>query len=208
LIVQAFAANYPEQTVGLVLVDPLDPAEWTPLANEQRRMIAKGVTLSRRGALAARLGLVRVCLNLLIAGNRLLPRIAAKLWSGRASGVIDQIAGQVRKMPRETWPLVASHWKNPKCFEGMARHFECLADSIAEFPDTPALKVPVTLLSGRFNHHPKDPGHYADRISPRTVLRVAEKSGHWIQLDEPGLVVEAIRELVEHARSRATVPSA
>ena len=31
LIVQAFAHLYPHETAGLVLVDPLDPAEWTPI---------------------------------------------------------------------------------------------------------------------------------------------------------------------------------
>ena len=52
LIVQAFAHLYPHETAGLVLVDPLDPAEWTPITDEQRRMIRQGIRLSRRGALA------------------------------------------------------------------------------------------------------------------------------------------------------------
>jgi pimeloyl-ACP methyl ester carboxylesterase len=199
LIVHAFAVEHPDETVGLVLVDPLDPAEWAPLTEEQRKMIRNGVSLSRRGAVAARLGVVRVCLNLLMAGNRLLPRMAAKAWSGRASQVTDRIAGQVRKMPPETWPLVASHWKQPKCFEGMARHFECLTRSIAEMANAPEVTAPVTLFAGALNHHPADPQEYARRISSNAKFRVAENSGHWIQLDEPGLIVEAVRELVKPA---------
>ncbi len=197
LIVRAFATEFRNETAGLVLVDPLDPAEWTPITDQQRRMIAHGIRLARRGALAARLGVVRVCLNLLLAGNRLLPRAAAKAWSGHAAEVTDRIGGQVRKMPEDTWPLVACHWKQPKCFEGMARHFECLAQSIAEASNLPVLELPVTMLVGAQNEHPTDQHLYARRISTNTKLLVAEKSGHWIQLDEPELVVTAIQETAE-----------
>ena len=197
LIVRAFATEFRNETAGLVLVDPLDPAEWNPLTEQQQRMIAHGIRLARRGALAARLGVVRVCLNLLLAGNRLLSRAAAKAWSGRAAEVTDRIGGQVRKMPQETWPLVACHWKQPKTFEGMARHFECLAQSVAEACEIPVLDLPVTMLIGAQNEHPTDQREYARRISTETKLVIAGKSGHWIQLDEPELVVGAIREMVE-----------
>ncbi len=204
LVVQSFAAKYADETSGLVLVDPLDPTEWIPMTAEQRKMIVRAVTLSRRGALAARLGVVRVCLNLLMNGNRLLPRMAAKVWSGRAFPVTDRIAGQIRKMPPETWPLVAMHWKQPKSFEAMARHFECLPDSIAEMVSLPKLHVPVALLSGGLNQHPTDAREYALRLSPSARFRVAEKSGHWIQLDEPDVVVGAVRELIQEARFKAS----
>ena len=197
LIVRSFAAQYPEKVVGLVLADPLDPAEWTPLTDERRRIIRHGINLSRRGALAARIGVVRICLNLLLAGNRLVPQMASKAWSGRASEVTDRIAGQVRKMPQETWPLVAAHWKQPRCFEGMARHFECLAQSIEEMSRAGPLQTPTIMLSGKLNEHPTSPEEYAKRISAPIKLIFAENSGHWIQLDEPWLVVSAVRDLIE-----------
>jgi len=200
LIVQAFAGLYPDETAGLVLVDPLDPAEWTPITDEQRRIIRQGIRLSRRGALAARFGVVRLCLNLLLAGNQLVPRIAAKIWSGDASQVTNRIAGQVQKMPRETWPLVAAHWKNHKSFEGMARHFEALAQSAQELSKVQQLNVPVTMLVGTQNEHPADPREYAKKLSPGTRLIFAQNSGHWIQLDEPELVITSIAEMIEAAR--------
>lgn len=200
LVVRAFAATFPDETAGIVLVDAVDPAEWTPLTDEQRRIIAHGVRLSRRGAWAARLGVTRACLSLLLAGNRIVPRTAARLWSGDASRVTDRIAGQVRKMPEETWPLIAAHWKQPKCFEGMARHFEYLAASIQEMADARPVAIPVTMLIGTQNEHPADPLAYANRISPDTKVIFAEKSGHWIQLDEAELVVESIKQVVEEVR--------
>lgn len=202
LIIQAFAHQYTDETAGLVLVDPLDPAEWTPITDEQRRIIRHGIRLSRRGALAAKFGVVRLCLNLLLTGNQIVPRLAAKLWSGDASKVTNRIAGQVQKMPAETWPLVAAHWKNSKSFEGMARHFQALAESAQELSRVQPLKVPVTMLVGTQNEHPSDPKEYASRLSPETRLIFAEKSGHWIQLDEPELVVNAIADLLESTQQR------
>ncbi|HVH87517.1 MAG TPA: alpha/beta hydrolase [Terriglobales bacterium] len=198
LIVRAFAALFPQETSGIVLVDALDPAEWSPLTDEQRRTVAHGIRLARRGALAARLGVARLFLNLLLAGNRIVPRAAAKGWSGRASLVTDRIAAQVQKMPEETWALVASHWMQPKCFEGMARHFECLVQSIAEMEHAPTLNIPVTMLVGTQNDHPTDQQEYAKRISTKTKLIFARKSGHWIQLDEPELVANSIREMINN----------
>ena len=64
----------------------------------------------------------------------------------------------------------------------------------------PALSAPVTVLVGKLNEHPADPHEHAKAISPDTNLIVAERSGHWIQLDEPQLVVNSVRELVEDAR--------
>jgi len=200
LIVQAFAHQYTNETAGLVLVDPLDPAEWTPITDEQRRIIRHGIRLSRRGALAARFGVVRLCLNFLLAGHQLVPRLAAKLWSGDASQVTNRIAGQVQKMPPETWPLVAAHWKNPKSFEAMARHFQSLAESAQELSQVQSLPVPVTMLVGTQNEHPANPREYARQLSAETGLIFAEKSGHWIQLDEPELVVKSIAGMLEATR--------
>jgi pimeloyl-ACP methyl ester carboxylesterase len=197
LILRAFATEFGSETAALVLVDPLDPAEWTPLRDEQGKIIEHGIRLARRGAFAARMGIVRLCLNLLLAGNHLLPRAAAKAWSRRAAEVTDRIGGQVRKMPEETWPLVACHWKQPKSFEGMARHFEDLKQSIVEAAQFPVLDLPVTMLVGGKNEHPTDQLEYARRISSKAKLVVAENSGHWIQLDEPELVVSAIQEMAE-----------
>jgi pimeloyl-ACP methyl ester carboxylesterase len=44
------------------------------------------------------------------------------------------------------------------------------------------------------------------RISPSAQQILAEKSGHWVHLDEPVLVLEAIREMVEHTRSNTPEP--
>ena len=43
-------------------------------------------------------------------------------------------------------------------------------------------------------------------LSPKGKHVVASKGGHWIQLDEPDLVIGSIREVVDLAGSARTPP--
>ncbi len=203
LLVRAFAAQYPDEVAGLVLVDPLCAGEWLEGSAVKSRMLRRGVALSRRGALLARLGIVRLSLRLLSGGARRLPQLIAKLSSGRGESTISRIVGEVRKMPPETWPAIQAHWCQPKSFSGMAGYLESLPESCAE---AAALRLPasapVTILSAA-NATPAERAEreaMASRSSHGKHI-VASSSGHWIHLDEPELVVQAIREVVELARS-------
>jgi pimeloyl-ACP methyl ester carboxylesterase len=198
MLVHAYAAKYPEQVAGLVLVDPLSPSEWLSISPAHARMLGLGVKLSRRGALLARIGVVRASLALLMAGGRLVPKVIAKLSSGRGESVISRLVGEVSKMPPETWPMVRAHWCQVKSFVGLAGYLESLPASAAE---ADALvepgNLPVIVLSAA-NSTPeqlKERDALARR-SPRGKHKIAAKSGHWIQLDEPELVVQAVREMV------------
>ena len=148
LIVRAFAARYPEETAGLVLVDALRPEEWSPLSPEKRRTLDRGVKLSRRGARLARMGVVGWCLRSLVAGSRWLPKMVGRAASGRGLAVMNRIGGEVAKMPREVWPMVADHWSQPKSFLGMAAHLEALPDAARTMCAAPPLgDVPVIALT-------------------------------------------------------------
>jgi pimeloyl-ACP methyl ester carboxylesterase len=197
MIVRAYAVKYPEDIAGLVLVDPLHPSEWLNVSPSHARMLRLGVKLARRGALLARIGVVRASLALLMAGGRFVPQTIARLSSGRGESVISRLVGEVRKMPPETWPMVRAHWCQPKGFLGLAAHLESLPASAQEasalgHPEG----IPLTVLSAA-NSTPEqlEVREAWTRRSPRGRHIIARKSGHWIQLDEPELVVEAIREM-------------
>jgi pimeloyl-ACP methyl ester carboxylesterase len=194
LLVRRFASDYPDDVSGLVLLDPLVPSEWYPLTPARRRMLGRGVSLSRRGAFLARLGVVRASLNFLLSGNRLIPRIAARLSSGAGgSGVTDRLAGEIRKLPRELWPVIAWHWSQSKNFEGMARHLESLPASAAEMIDCAASTLPVSVLLA---------GSAATVSWPRGWdVRKEKQCGHWVQLDRPDLVLSTIARMVADIRS-------
>jgi pimeloyl-ACP methyl ester carboxylesterase len=198
LVVRAYAAKYPDHVAGLVLVDPLSPGEWLNMSPSQVRMLGRGVALSRRGALLARIGVVRASLALLMAGGRRVPKLVARVTGGRGESTISRLVGEVRKMPPETWPMVRAHWCQTKSFLGLAAYLESLPASAAE---AAALldpgSIPVTVLSAATATPSQlEEREALARRSPRGQHIIARKSGHWIQLDEPDLVVEAIREMV------------
>ena len=198
LLVRAYAAKYPEQVSGLILVDPLSASEWVNISPAQTRMLGLGVKLARRGAWLARTGVVRSSLALLMTGGRLVPKVIAKLSSGRGESVISRLVGEVSKMPSETWPMVRAHWCLPKSFQGLAKYLDSLPASAAEVDllGEPG-NVPVFVLSAANSTAEQMQEREAlARRSPRGKHIIAAKSGHWIQLDEPELVVQAIQEMI------------
>ena len=124
LVAIAYALRHASEIAGLVLVDPVATGEWAEPSASHLKTLRRGILLSRRGALLARLGVVRLALSLLAAGSQRLPKLIARASSGRGAAITDQLVGQVRKLPRELWPMIQSHWCDPKCFEGMARYLE------------------------------------------------------------------------------------
>lgn len=170
LIVRGYADRFKSDVRGLVLVDPLRPEEWNPLTEDRRLLLARGASLSRRGAMLARTGLVGWCLRSVLAGSRWLPKTIGAAASGRGSAVMNRLAGEVGKMPRELWPMVAAHWSNPKSFLAMAQQLETLSECVSAAP--PLEGVPITILTA-----------------------TEAGSGHWIHLDKPELVVNAVHGL-------------
>jgi pimeloyl-ACP methyl ester carboxylesterase len=198
MVVQAYAATYPGDVAGLVLVDPLSPREWLDISEDRARMLALGVKLSRRGAVLARIGVVRAALALLMTGGRRLPKLIARISSGSGESVISRLVSEVRKMPPETWPMVRAHWSHSKSFHGLAAYLESLPTSAREARAMGEPEgVPITILSAA-NSTPEQLRERDELVcrSPRGRHIVATKSGHWIQLDEPELVADAIREMV------------
>jgi pimeloyl-ACP methyl ester carboxylesterase len=202
LVAIAYALRYPSEVAGMVLVDPVATSEWGEPSESHLKTLRRGILLSRRGALLARLGLVRFALNLLAAGSQRLPKMIARASSGRGAAITDQMVGQVRKLPGELWPMIQSHWCDPKCFEGMGGYLEALPQSAAEvareLARTDALRdVPLTVLSaGNASPIQRAEQETLARRSSRGQIEVVADSGHWIQVDRPDAVIRAIREMI------------
>jgi pimeloyl-ACP methyl ester carboxylesterase len=203
LIIRAYARAHPSEVAGLVFVDPLHPEEWCRPSGEQRRRLQGAVLFSRAGALIARTGLVRFLLSRLRGGAPGLPRRVSRLFGSSAATLLANMVGEVQKLPPEAQSAVQEHWSNPKAFRGMWHHLAALPEcSLEVMQGTDALdQVPMVVLSaGR-----RDPRWIAaDRqlagASRHGRHLVSSPSGHWIHLDDAGLVVEAISDLVMQAR--------
>ncbi|MFZ5928319.1 MAG: alpha/beta fold hydrolase [Acidobacteriota bacterium] len=195
LLARHYAARFPEKVHALVLLDPLEPFEWSPLSDVRGRMLGRGVMLSRRGATLARWGVVRLGLDLLLLGSRRLPTMLAVAASGKGSEVTRRLAGEIQKLPPEVWPRVKSHWCLPRSFSTMAEYLERLPEYCrAELDEEPLRRIPVHVLSAGTTPPLVVEAHrrWAQQSRGGTH-QVVRDSGHWLQLDAPHAVSEAIQ---------------
>jgi pimeloyl-ACP methyl ester carboxylesterase len=199
-LVSGYASRHPDKVAGLVLLDP--PSEWHEITRDQAYLLWGGIQLSRIGGLLARLGVVRACLSLLTGGAPGIPRNFVRIFGPTAARTLERLVGEVRKLPPDVHPVVQSLWCQPKCFRAMADHLAALEETAAAVAALRALPdAPLVIISSGTQPADVIAKHrtLADRSSRGRHI-VATGSGHWIQFDEPELVVNVIRELVEATR--------
>jgi pimeloyl-ACP methyl ester carboxylesterase len=205
LVVRRYAALYPDDVAGVVLVDPMRIEEWPPVNESQRALLNRGIRMAGFGIPVARFGLARLATTSLLCRSGRASRAFSRAAGNGGIHVMQRITCEVGKMPREVWPIVASHWASPTYYRGLAAHLQAVPATVSEMHTSEAMDgVPVVLLT---------PGTAeplcSDRLSRiATEVRqvIAERSGHWVHLDEPELVLETIRSMVEQV-SRTEVPT-
>jgi pimeloyl-ACP methyl ester carboxylesterase len=200
-VVSAYAIRHETRVAGLVLVDPA--TEWLTATPQRARLLWGGRKLSRVGALLAHVGVVRACLALLTGGAPGAPRQFVRIFGPTAARTLERLVGEVRKLPAEIHPVVQALWCDPKCFHAMAdhlsaleRHREAIAAALA-----PPRAVPLVVISS--GDEPAEQLAVHRKLAEVSIAGrhlVAPRSAHWIQFDEPELVVSAVRDLVESVR--------
>jgi pimeloyl-ACP methyl ester carboxylesterase len=197
-----YASRYPGDVAALVLVDP--PSEWRTMTPRQSRMLWGAIQLSRFGAVLARVGVVRASLALLTGGAPGVPRRFARVFGPTTARTLEHLVGEVRKLPADVHPIVQAQWCQPKCFRSMAAHLGALRETAAAAAESKVRDIPLVVVSA--GHHPADVlAEHRDiaRLSPLGRHIVAANSGHWVQLDQPDLVVSAIRDVINMPAARA-----
>lgn len=202
LVMRRYAATYPEDVAGVVLVDPMRCEEWPPLNPEKQSFVDRGKRLSGYAIPIARFGLARLAVtSLLCRSGRLSGHLAGAAGNG-GRHVLQRVTEEVGKMPREVWPVVAAHWSRPGYYAGMQSHVAAVPLTVQEMQDAePIREIPVMVLT---------PGKSTplssqclDKIGNNVRQVIAPASAHWIHLDEPELVIDSIREMVMAASSVA-----
>ena len=198
-VVRAFAERHPGRVAGLVLVDPA--LEWLTESPHRARLLWGGRQLSRIGGLLAHAGVVRACLALLTGGAPGAPRGFVKIFGPTTARTLERMVGEVRKLPPGVHPIVQAHWCQPKCFEAMGDHFRALERDRASIAAVSCSRdIPTVVISSGGQPPEQLEAHRTlAESSARGRHIVASRSAHWIQFDEPELIVAAVRELVESA---------
>jgi pimeloyl-ACP methyl ester carboxylesterase len=183
-----FAARHPEEVAGLVLVDVPHVRKWVELDSVERKRIIRGARLARAAGFLALFGI---------------HRLVFRLTDPKRLESVSDLLGKLSARQRS---VIRAFWVRPFTLRA-------LASLIAEAPRSAVL---VAEVSGDLGELPlavvtasaPSPSRVRDqeqeaRRSRRSRHLVAAKSGHFVPLEEPGIVVEAIREVVTSARSRS-----
>ncbi|ADW70833.1 alpha/beta fold hydrolase [Granulicella tundricola] len=198
LVVRYFAAEYPDEVIGVVLVDAMRTDEWPPVDESQRKLLDRGVQLTQWAVPIAYSGLARLTTMSFLHRSGRFTNLFTRVTGGR--DVLERVTSELNKMPSAVWPIVAAHWSNPAYFRGMTAHIKGVPATVAEMLEaTPIVGMPVVLLT------PGHPKAISDtdlrKIGLDAEQLIAEKSGHWVHLDEPELVIEQIREMITVVRT-------
>lgn len=207
-ITRAYANRFPDELAGLVLVDPLTPEEWMTPTSRQRWSLRGGIWFSRAGGVLASLGIVRFCLWLLQRGNSKTPKSVLAIFGPKATETVGRILRELLKLPPEAVRVIRARWSTPKFFWSMAAYIKSLPKCAAELQGLQYPRhIPVTVISGshqpqvRLNEHAAIAAH---SLHGRHII--AEKSRHWIHLDQPELIVEAVQQMIASTRAASVVP--
>ncbi len=195
LIVQVFAYQHPDEVAGLVLVDTPHP-DW----NEQ----APGVVQQAQSSTRQTMG-----------GLSFLKRIGL-LDLANALGLVPTPAA-VQALPADLQPTALAigyrieYWKASQA-EALAQRISfAFVKTARPLPDVPLIVLahsrPEGLLPPGLRDNQATQAEQtwqalqADlaRLTPQGQLIVVEDSGHLIALEQPGAVVEAVRQVVEGA---------
>jgi pimeloyl-ACP methyl ester carboxylesterase len=203
LTTRVFAARYPDEIVGLVLIDPVVPSEWHPASEHNQQRIRTGARILRRAAALCRVGALRFVSLLLLAGIKPIADPLVRLMSkGAPKGDGTTRSPLFWNLPAAERSMAPVFWVLPKFTNTIASQLENLPRSAAQVAASGKLRdIPVTVISAANT----PPGRQVEQAAfaqsfPMGKHMMANRSGHWIMEDEPELVLQAISDVVEQLR--------
>jgi len=210
LTMPLFAARFPDETAGMVLVDPVVPAEWNPPSEHARKLTRIGAQVCRRAALLSRIGLIRFVAFLLTTRAAKVAAHLVRLISRGAPAESGSVSSPwFAALPANERTMASVFWVQEKFAQTIASQLENLPVSAAQIAERDSVRdKPVVILSARTAPERRREEHAAAAArAPLGSHVIAEKSNHWIMQDEPELVIRAIERVVELSRELMTLPA-
>jgi len=193
--VRLFAKKYPEEVAGIILLDARHETINSKMPPAWEKLEVAGKGMYQFMLLASQLG----ALNLL-----------GKLMGEKATPPI------VMKLPPEIRTIYLEIGFQPKYFQSNLDELAAIGESDKQLSITGSLgHIPLIVIRhgipDLFANMPAEQAKQAEivwqelqaelaNLSSNSQLLVAEKSGHAIHIDQPGLVVDAIHQMVESVR--------
>ncbi len=209
LTMPLFAARFPDEVAGMVLVDPVAPAEWNPPPDHDLRLTRIGAKVCRRAALLARFGLIRFVAFLLTTGGKKAASYLVRLISrGTPANAGSVSSPWFSALPAGEKAMASIFWVQPKFALTIASQLENLpvsAGSVGQF--TNFSDKAVVILSARTAPERRRLEHVsmAERLRQGEHV-LAGNSNHWIMQEEPDLVIRAVEKVIKDSEIVMTHP--
>jgi pimeloyl-ACP methyl ester carboxylesterase len=177
-IVRMFAARFPDDVTGIVLVDSSHPKTFAPASYNFKGELKR----LQRVAIARRLGLIR------LFGKKI-------FWHMRAFPDALHSA------------YIAINMRNSTAVRGevqpLAEKGVQLPDSLGDLPLTIVSRSIVTKYDDTISSTSQEWQEQQQELaalSSNSIHIIAEKGGRFVHIDQPGIVVDAIEQMVEAIR--------
>jgi len=190
-----FAQKYPEEVAGIILLDARHETINSKMPPAWKKIEVTGKGMYQFMLLASRLGVLNLLGNLL--GEKAAPPI-------------------VMKLPPEIRTTYLEVGFKPKYFQSNLDELAAICESDEQLSKTGSLgNIPLAVIRhgipDLFASMPVKQAKQAEivwqelqaelaKLSSNSQMIVAEKSGHGIQIDQPSLVVDTIRQMIETVR--------
>jgi pimeloyl-ACP methyl ester carboxylesterase len=210
LTMPLFAARFPDEVTGVVLVDPVAPAEWNPPSEHDLKLTRIGARVCGRAALLARFGVTRFVAFLLTTGVKNFAAHLVRLISRGSPAESGTVSSPwFSALPANERALASVFWVQRKFALTIASQLENLpasAASVGQFANFS--DKPVVILSARTapEHRRQEHAAMAARL-PQGEHVLAGNSNHWIMQEDPDLVIRAIEKVAKHAEKVVAQPS-
>jgi pimeloyl-ACP methyl ester carboxylesterase len=200
LTMPLFATRYPEKIAGMVLVDPVVPAEWNPPSEQDLKRSSIGATVCRRAALLSRAGVIRFVAFLLNSRAKKAASHMVRLISRGTPADSGSVSSPwFWNLPPNERQMAAVFWVQEKFCNTIASQLENLPQSARRIAELDNLfEKPVVILSAKSTPANRREQHMliTQRL-PQGRHIFADKSTHWIMQDQPELVLGAIHAVAQ-----------
>lgn len=194
LVGRQFAADYPDEVLGLVLVDPMRPEDWPPLNDASEASLARSMKLATAGMLLACFGITRLFMRSTLMSSGRLASLLCRVGGEAARTLMDRMLREVGKMPPEAKPAVVANWSRPEFYSTLRAYLRSVPATVTAMHNAAPLTMPVIVLTPVTATPLTETQLQAISSNARQVI--AQGSAHWVHLDEPAIVLSAIRDIL------------